>query len=390
MIKLSKPKSTFFILTFLVGLGCLILFFFSLGKKDAEHFLTEKAILRDIRKIVVATGTIAPAQIVEVGAQASGQIKNIHVKLGQTVKQGDLIAEIDSTTQMNDLNTQKAQLNTYTAQLQSRQVSLQIAQRRYNRESSLRTQDATSRENFENAEDALAKAKADLTEIQSLIEQTKIAVSTAEANLGYTLINAPFDGVVVAIPVEIGQTVNANQTTPTIVKLADLSYMEVKIQISEGDITSIIPGMSVVFSILSAPHKQFESTIAAIDPGDTILTDSKDSSVASSDKSAVYYYGRMLVPNPDGLLRNAMTTQCTIVVAEAANVLAIPTFAIQDKNGGKYVIILRKDGHIEEKEIIIGLSDTMYTQVLSGLQEGDAIVTVRMTDDEIQKNIEKF
>lgn len=352
--------------------------------------MSEKAVIRDLRETVVATGTIAPSQVVEVGAQASGQIKSIHVKLGQTVKKGDLIAEIDSTTQTNDLNTQKAQLNTYLAQLESRKITLQIAQRRYDREASLRRQDATSKENFENAEDSLAKAKADLTEVRSLIEQTKIAVSTAEANLGYTLIAAPFDGVVVAVPVEVGQTVNASQTTPTIVKLADLSHMEIKMQISEGDITSITPGMPVSFSILSAPGTHFESVIASIDPGDTVLTDSKESSSSSSDKSAVYYYGRMLVSNPNGTLRSAMTTQCIIIVAEAADALTVPSFAVREENGKKYITIVRKNGRMEERSIIVGISNAIYTQVLSGLQEGEDVVTVRMTDAEIQQNIEKF
>lgn len=154
--------------------------------------------------------------MVSVGAQVSGQIEKLAVQLGQEVKKGDLIADIDSTTQRNDLEINKAKLNTYEAQLVSREIALKVAESQYEREKKLKTRDAASDESLENAENTLAAARASVDETKSLISQTQISVNTAETNLGYTRILAPMDGTVVSVPVEEGQTVNANQTTPTI------------------------------------------------------------------------------------------------------------------------------------------------------------------------------
>lgn len=383
------PKK--YILFGIIALAAFAWLFWGNSNSDSIHYATEPVEIRNIEKKVIATGVIAPVQMVEVGAQVSGQIEELYVKLGQTIREGDLIAQIDSTTQLNDLNRQKAQLEVYQAQLAARQITLKVARQKYTRESALRKNDATSRESFEDAEDAYAKAKADVAETESLIVQTQISVSTAEANLGYTKITAPMSGTVVAVPVEKGQTVNANQTTPTIIKLADLTRMEVKLQISEGDITHVAAGMPVSFTILSEPRKIFSTTISSIDPGDTSLTDAaSSSSPSSSENSAIYYYGRLVVDNHDGWLRNGMTALCTISVASAQEALAVPTSAIIDKEQGKYVRIRLSDGSIEEKQITTGLSEDMYTEVLSGISLGDHVVTAQMSESELQARIQSF
>ena len=189
--------------------------------KEEVNYITDEVQRSNLNQIVNATGEISAAQLVDVGAQASGQIKKLYVKLGQQVKKGDLIASIDSTTQLNTLNTNKARLDTYRAQLVSAQVALRVKQRAFDRERALLAQDATSKADWENAQDALAAAKANVAELRSQIRQTQIAINTSEADLGYTRITAPMDGTVVSIPVEEGQTENASQNTPTIVQLAE-------------------------------------------------------------------------------------------------------------------------------------------------------------------------
>ncbi len=368
----------------IIGLAAVValvliqrLFFSSSEKID---YLTEKVRIGKIEQKVIATGEVAAAQLVTVGAQVSGQIKKLHVHLGQEVKKGDLVAEIDSTTQENDLNINKAKLETYKAQLNSRQIALKIAQTQYNREAGLKSKDATSRENFENAENALAQAKADVTETQSLVVQTQIAVSTAEVNLGYTRIMAPLDGTLVSIPVEEGQTVNANQTTPTIALIADLREMEIKIQISEGDVTKVAPGMEVTYSILSEPGMVFTGKLRSIDPGLTTLTDGTYAGAVDA-ASAIYYYGKMIVPNPEGKLRIGMTTQNVILLKSADNVLIVPTLALQGQ--GAFVRVLEKTGKVVEKDVVTGLADSMNTEIISGLQKGDLVILSQMTADEI-------
>ena len=345
-----------------------------LKPKNEINYLTEPVVRTNIAQTVSATGEISAAQLVDVGAQASGQIKKLHVTLGQQVKKGDLIAEIDSTSQLNNLNTNKAKLDTYQAQLVSAEIALRSADKKYQREQALWKEDATSREALEDAQDAFAAAKASVAELKSSIRQTQIAINTAEADLGYTRITAPMDGTVVAIPVEEGQTVNANQTTPTIVQVADLSTMLNKMQIAEGDVNKVKAGMKLTFTTLSQPDNVREATLESIDPGLTTMSQGSYTTSTDTTDSAIYYYARSLVPNEDNVLHIGMTTENTITINQAEKVLAVPKLAVKQRGGKQYVRVLGENNQPQEKEIITGLSDNMSTEVKSGLSEGENVI----------------
>lgn len=345
-----------------------------LKPKNEINYLTEPVVRTNIAQTVSATGEISAAQLVDVGAQASGQIKKLHVTLGQQVKKGDLIAEIDSTSQLNNLNTNKAKLDTYQAQLVSAEIALRSADKKYQREQALWKEDATSREALEDAQDAFAAAKASVAELKSSIRQTQIAINTAEADLGYTRITAPMDGTVVAIPVEEGQTVNANQTTPTIVQVADLSTMLNKMQIAEGDVNKVKAGMKLTFTTLSQPDNVREATLESIDPGLTTMSQGSYTTSTDTTDSAIYYYARSLVPNEDNVLHIGMTTENTITINQAEKVLAVPKLAVKQRGGKQYVRVLGENNQPQEKEITTGLSDNMNTEVKSGLGEGENVI----------------
>lgn len=345
-----------------------------LKPKNEINYLTEPVVRTSIAQTVSATGEISAAQLVDVGAQASGQIKKLHVTLGQQVKKGDLIAEIDSTSQLNNLNTNKAKLDTYQAQLVSAEIALRSADKKYQREQALWKEDATSREALEDAQDAFAAAKASVAELKSSIRQTQIAINTAEADLGYTRITAPMDGTVVAIPVEEGQTVNANQTTPTIVQVADLSTMLNKMQIAEGDVNKVKAGMKLTFTTLSQPDNVREATLESIDPGLTTMSQGSYTTSTDTTDSAIYYYARSLVPNEDNVLHIGMTTENTIIINQAEKVLAVPKLAVKQRGGKQYVRVLGENNQPQEKEITTGLSDNMSTEVKSGLSEGENVI----------------
>ena len=345
-----------------------------LKPKNEINYLTEPVVRTNIAQTVSATGEISAAQLVDVGAQASGQIKKLHVTLGQQVKKGDLIAEIDSTSQLNNLNTNKAKLDTYQAQLVSAEIALRSADKKYQREQALWKEDATSREALEDAQDAFAAAKASVAELKSSIRQTQIAINTAEADLGYTRITAPMDGTVVAIPVEEGQTVNANQTTPTIVQVADLSTMLNKMQIAEGDVNKVKAGMKLTFTTLSQPDNVREATLESIDPGLTTMSQGSYTTSTDTTDSAIYYYARSLVPNEDNVLHIGMTTENTIIINQAEKVLAVPKLAVKQRGGKQYVRVLGENNQPQEKEITTGLSDNMNTEVKSGLGEGESVI----------------
>lgn len=359
-------------------------------KSDVEY-LTDPARIGTIVKTVNASGEIGAVQLVSVGAQVSGQIKKLHVVLGQKVRQGDMIAEIDSVPQLNQLETDKAKLQSYESQLVAKQVAHTIARTQYNREVQLKGRDAASQASLEDAKNALALASAEVDQVQSQIRQTRISVNTDEVNLGYTQIRAPLDGTIVSVPVDEGQTVNANQTTPTIVRIADLSKMENKIEISEGDIIAVKPDMPIDYTILADPETVYRSTLTSIDPGLTTLTDGSykttsssgtSSSSGASTDTAVYYYGKAVIDNPNGVLRIGMTTQNVITVAEARDVLIAPLVAVQHRRGKKYLHLLL-GGKMEERLVTTGLSDGINVEITSGLKEGDPVITAQLTQQEI-------
>lgn len=346
-------------------------------KKEKTIFLTDNIKRGNIEQTVIATGTIRSNNRVEVGAQVSGRITKLNVVLGQEVKKGDLIATIDSMTQENDLEKAKSQLSSYEKQLESKKVKLEVKKSKYNRASNLYKVKSISQDDYETAKQEYADAKSGVSELEELIKQAKIEVKMAETELSYTIITSPIDGVVVSIPISEGQTVNSKQNTPTIVQVADLKKMLIKPEISEGDITKLKKGQEVEFTILSLPEKIYKAKIDSIDPAMTTLTDDEyEESV--SDTEAVYYYANVIVDNIDNNLRIGMTTTNTIKVAEAKNVIAIPTTALYKKGDKYYVKTLGEKEVVEEKEVKIGINDDINTEIKSGLKEGEKLILSEM------------
>lgn len=358
------------------------------GNDDNITYITEKVQRQNIQKVVNAAGEVRAIQLVTVGAQVSGKIETLYVTVGQVVKKGDLIAEIDSTTQQNEVDINKAKLNSYEAQLAAAKVSLKIAEKKYKRTQALRKQNAASAEDLEDAEDAYETAKSKVTELDSTIKETEISLRTAETNLGYTKITAPLDGTIVSVPVKQGQTINAAMDTPTIVQIADLSQMEILIEISEGDISNIKPGVKVTYSILGDLNNIYETTLKSIDPGLTLLTNNEYTEVVGSDE-AIYYYGRLVVPNDRGVLRIGMTTQNVIYEDSAEDVLTVPATAIKNEGQGKFVEILTKNG-VEKRSVVTGVSDGLNIEVKSGVKEGEEAVLAKMSSAEISDKTSKI
>ncbi|MFU2136482.1 efflux RND transporter periplasmic adaptor subunit [Gallibacterium anatis] len=356
------------------------IYYFNLQSQPKTTYLTETAKYSDIQQTVVATGTVRSSNRVEVGARVSGKVEKILVKLGQKVKKGELIAELDSITQENTLNSAQAQLAAYKAQLVAAQTAYRVANSNFQRIAKLYKRKASSLDDYENAQNNLDSAKANVEQIQAQIKQSEIEVNTAATNLNYTKITSPIDGTVISIPVSVGQTVNANQTTPTIIQVADLDTMLIKPEISEGDITKIKPGMKVQFTTLAEPDEIYQAEIASVDPALTTLTDNEYSE-SVSDTNAIYYYANVLVPNPEHKLQIGMTTQNTIITAQKQHVLVVPTLAIQKRNGQNSVQILDGD-KVVEKVIQIGLHDDINTEILSGLNEGDNVILSQSSANE--------
>ncbi|WP_295151411.1 efflux RND transporter periplasmic adaptor subunit [Campylobacter sp.] len=374
-----KKTLKFIVSIVLISIAIYFLYGKFFKQEEAPKALTTRLEKGDIRGTVTAAGEVYARDLVDVGAQVSGQIKKLYVKVGDKVQKGDMIAQIDSVTQENEIAQQKAQLLIHEANLASAKIAAANAKTQYNRELELYKRNAASKEAVENAKNSAALKEAEQKQIEAQIEQTKLQLSTAETNFGYTKITAPISGTIVSMPVEEGKTVNSNQTTPTIVKIADLSKMEIKMQIAEGDISKVKVGMDVEYSILSDLDNIKKAKIYKIDPGLTTLSDgtydktSNGSSSSSSSDSAIYFYAKMLVDNENDFLKIGMTTENNIIVSEANNTSYLPTSVIKRDAKGDYVTVLNGK-EPEQRYVKTGVSDDLNTEILSGLDEKDEVL----------------
>lgn len=360
----------------LLAIGIKLYFF---PAAVATNYITAAVAKGDIESTVLATGTVKPFKQVDVGAQVSGQIKNLKVKLGQEVKKGEVVAEIDARTQKNTVLTQVAQLENYTATLAAKQASLVKATLDFKRQATMFKAGASSKENYDAAQASLKIAQADIVQAQAQIKQSKLSADSARLTLSYTQVVAPIDGVVVSIAVEEGQTVNAAQSTPTIVTIAQLDKITVRAEISEGDVSKVKAGMPAYFTILGDSTNRFETTLSSVDPGPVSMSD--NSASTSSTSTAIYYYGLLHMPNPERKLRVAMTTNVSIILDQAKQVLTIPSTALGTKNEkGQYrVQVLDSNKKASERWVTVGLNNNINAQITDGLTEGELVVVSQTT-----------
>lgn len=359
------------------AIGAKLLFF---SAPPAPRFVTATATRGDLEDAVLATGTVQAFKQVSVGAQVSGQVKTLFVELGQRVKKGQPVAEIDSTTQQNTVRNAEAALENVRAQLAAQKAALVQAELGYRRQKHLLDNEAGARADYEAAEAQLATTRANIAALQAQIRQAEITADTAKVNLGYTKIVSPIDGIVVALVVQQGQTVNANQTTPTIIKVAQLDTVTVKTQISEADVVKVQPGLPVYFTILGQPDQRYHAQLRTIEPAtDAILTEgtgASSSSTGTSTTTAIYYNGLFDVPNPDNQLRISMTAQVSIVRAQAKGAVTIPASALgaRGKDGRHSVRVLGADGQPTPRQVRVGINNNVTAEVTEGLAEGDKVV----------------
>ncbi|HEY5716307.1 MAG TPA: efflux RND transporter periplasmic adaptor subunit [Psychromonas sp.] len=350
-------------------------FYFRNKGEPAPSYATEEVARGDIENSVLANGMLQASKLVSVGSQVSGQIIKLPVTLGQQVKQGDLIAQIDSLTQQNSLQVAEASLSSIKAEYRAKQAKIRQAQQAFNRQKAMLADNASSKADYETAQADLAVYQAELEQLKAQQEQQQLSVASAQLDLAYTTIKAPMDGVIVYSAVEVGQTVNANQTTPTLVELADLHKMMVKAQISEADVINVKPGQAVYFTILGQPEHRYHAVLRAIEPGPTLM-DGDDSDMTSSDADAIYYNGLFDVDNPDRILRIGMTAQVSIVLNQAKDVLLVPAQVLQ-KNPGQspsYQVPVLVNGEIEYRAVSVGISNKISAEITQGLQQGEQVV----------------
>lgn len=328
----------------------------------------------NVEQTVLASGVIEASSLVSVGSRVSGQVETLAVSLGQEVKQGDLIAQIDSLSQQNDVLQAEADLAQIEADILAKNASIREAELALERNTRLNAQRLSSTGDLEAAEAALAVAKAGLISLQAQKQRAEVTISNARLELERTKITAPIDGTVVAVVTSQGQTVNAGMDTPTIVKLANLDRMVVKADVSEADVIRVEPGQVVSFTLLGEPDLKFEAVVRDVEPAPASIKDSDDIDTAV----AIYYKGLFDVENPERKLRIGMTAQVSIQIAAAENVMTVLSSALdQRQEDGRYLVKVYDPatGATEERSVGIGLNNNIVAEVTDGLAEGERVVT---------------
>ncbi|MBN9320943.1 MAG: efflux RND transporter periplasmic adaptor subunit [Delftia acidovorans] len=335
--------------------------------KPATRYATAAVTVGNLEQTVLAVGRLHAKELVAVGAQVSGQVKRLHVELGQQVKAGDLIAEVDAQPQRIKLRNAEASVTALQAQLAARRAALVQARLTFQRQQELLLADATSRADHEAAKAALDTAQAEVGALQAQIEQARTQVETERINLGYTRIVAPMDGVIVAVVTKQGQTLNSFQTTPTIVMLAKLDVMTVRAEIAEADVDKIQLGQTAWFTTLGSNRQKHMAKIERIEPAPTSI-------VNDAGGDAVAARGRMVQAAEDVHQRGLARARG----ADDGHHLAglVPTAALGSRaEDDSYTVRVRDgEGKVAERKVRIGLRTNAQAQVLSGLEAGEQVV----------------
>lgn len=336
----------------------------------------------NIENSVTALGTLQPRRYVDVGAQASGQIRKIHVEAGDQVQEGQLLVEIDPSTQKAKLDASRYAIENLKAQLQEQKAQHELARQKYQRQQRLAAGNATREEDVQTARAELSATQARMDMFQAQIFQAQASLRSDEAELGYTRIYAPMTGTVVAVDARVGQTLNAQQQTPLILRIAKLSPMTVWAEVSEADIGHVKPGMTAYFTTLSGGNRRWTSTVRQILPippkplNETQGSGSPNSSNKSGSGRVVLYTVLLDVDNSDNALMAEMTTQVFFVAGAVKDALTVPVAALQGTSSAERQIarVVAANGRIEEREVRLGISDRLRVEVLDGLHEGDHLL----------------
>ena len=317
----------------------------------------------DVEELVTALGTLEPKDYVDVGAQVSGQLTRLHVDVGDTVEEGQLLAELDASVQQTKVDAGLAELESLQAQLEQRQAELELARLQYQRQERLRGADATSEDAFQSARSTLTVTQAQIKVLKAQLRQKQASVEGDQANLGYARIYAPRSGTVVSMEAREGQTLNANQTTPTLMRIADLSTMTISTQVSEADVHRLRAGMPVYFNTLGNSRERYDSDLRQVLPTPEVVN------------NVVLYTAEFDVGNEQAQLMSGMTAQVFFVVNAAENVLSLPVAAVKRSGRGQWEVqVLDGKGEPQDQPVQAGINNRVRIVINEGLEEGDTVV----------------
>jgi macrolide-specific efflux system membrane fusion protein len=334
------------------------------GSRKSTDAATAEVTLGDIEKTANAVGSLKPKEYVDVGTQVSGQLQRVYVEVGERIKKGTLIAEIDSSRYESTVLNDRAILENLQAQANQQQAELELAQQQLDRNQKMMVQQAVSQDTVDQLAAALKVAHAKVASTRAQIKGAEANLKGDLANLSYTRIYSPIDGTVASQTTLQGQTVNSSQSAPTIVQVANLDVMTVWAQVAEADVNKVKLGMPVYFTTLGMADRKWTGTVRQIQPTPTIEND------------VVLYNVLIDAANQDGLLMPDMTVQVFFVLGEAKGVPVASLAALEPKKGARntYTATVVTDDGQEKRDVKVGIMTRTEAQILSGLRVGDRLL----------------
>ncbi|MDY7578104.1 efflux RND transporter periplasmic adaptor subunit [Herbaspirillum sp. RTI4] len=319
----------------------------------------------NIEQTVTASGRVRMQSYVDVGAQVSGQVKNVFVAIGDTVKAGKVLVEIAPTEQTGRQESNRAQLARAKAELAGQNAQLDFARLQFQRQMQLKAANATREESVESSRMNVASAEAQVAAKQAQIQQTQATMQEDETIRRQTRISAPISGTVVTLPARLGQAVTANRDV--LLRISDLTNMTVEVRVAESDVTRLRKGMIAYFSTPGFPGKRWSGKLRQILP----LSDTE----AGKPGAPVFYTVLFDVANTTHELMSGMSAEVSFVLARADAAIAIPVGMVgkADSSGMQTVRVMEEGGKLTPRKIKTGIRDAQQVQVLEGLKPGDEI-----------------
>ena len=374
-IKISKV----WILVAIVVVLAVVAFLLSGNKKKEQvQFNTAEVAPANIVNTVTATGTIEPVTSVTVGTQVSGIVSKLYVDYNSVVKKGQVIAELDKSNLISELNSAKASLEQAKASLSSAESSLSYQAANFRRNKALYQKGLISGNDYESARLSYQTAMASVSSVRDQVSAAREQVKKAQTNLGYATITSPIDGIVLSKSVEEGQTVAASFSTPTLFTIAkDVTNMQVVADVDEADIGNVKVGERVTFTVDAYPDNTFSGTVKQVRQEATITN------------NVVTYSVVITAPNADLKLKPGLTATVTIYTQENKGVLSAPSKAlrftpeketvggmqIKDIANAKNKVWTIEGNTVVAHRVNIGMTDGSHTQILSGIRRGAKVIT---------------
>lgn len=377
-MKLKKISKVWYLVAGVLVLAVIVWLLTGTKKDETVNFTTEKVAKANIQNSITATGSIEPVTSVTVGTQVSGIVSKLYVDYNSVVKKGQVIAELDKSNLISELNTAKAQLQQSKANLKSAESDFSYQKDNFNRYQTLYKKGLVSADEYETARLSYQKAKETVASAQEQIRANQESVTRAQTNLGYATITSPIDGVVLSKSVEEGQTVAASFSTPELFTIAqDLTNMQVVADVDEADIGDVKAGERVTFTVDAYPNDTFEGSVTQV------------RQEATTTNNVVTYEVVISAPNADLKLKPGLTANVTIFTQENNGVLAVPTKAlrytpeketvggrkIQDISNAKNKVWTLEGNTLVAHRVNTGMTDGIHTQILSGIKEGEQVIT---------------